>query len=49
MQAAVAAAQREAAKKKRQADNKLFRKKTHHGQPVMKHRIEKMLQQLENP
>jgi hypothetical protein len=32
--------------KRRAAQNKLFRKKTHAGQPLMKYRIEKVLGQL---
>ena len=44
---AAAAAQREAAKQRRRNEHKLYKKKTHHGQPLMKHRIEKMLHQLE--
>lgn len=44
---AAAAAQRAAAKQRRRDEHKLFKKKTHHGQPLMKHRIEKMLHQLE--
>jgi len=44
---AAAAAQKKAAKQRRRNEHKLMKKKTHHGQPLMKHRIEKMLHQLE--
>ncbi|KAG7666934.1 hypothetical protein NADE_003277 [Nannochloris sp. 'desiccata'] len=44
---AAAAVQKEAAKQRRQSEHKIFKKKTHRGQPIMKHRIEKMLHQLE--
>ena len=33
--------------KQRAAKSKQFRKKTAHGQPVMKYRVEKMLEQLQ--
>jgi rRNA processing len=36
----------EADLKRRKQDNKVFRKKTQKGQPVMKYRIEKMLEKL---
>lgn len=45
--AAAEKAEKGAALKRRKQEHKLFRKKTHHGQPVMKHRIEKLLHQLE--
>lgn len=44
--AAERAARLEADRKRRAAESKKLRKKTHGGQPVMKYRIEKMLQQL---
>lgn len=46
-EAAAAKAQREAAAQRRKTEHKLFKKRTQRGQPVMKHRIEKMLEQLE--
>jgi hypothetical protein len=45
-QAAARQARLQQDSKKRREQSKLFRKKTQHGQPVIKHRIEKILQQL---
>jgi len=39
-------ARRQEAMMRRRTEHKLFKKKTSHGQPVMKYRIEKLLHKL---
>ena len=46
-EAEAAAQQRQEAQQRRRSQHKSFLKKTHRGQPVMKYRIEKVLEQLE--
>lgn len=41
-------AHRKEAKDKRRKEHKLFKKKTSYGQPVMKYRIDKLLEKLEH-